>query len=344
MKRKSLSVLKFKNYLSDKKILENYLKLKKTLLNFKKNNSFTVAVSGGPDSMALAGLCILLKYSEKYKFFFTIVDHKIRKSSTYETKKLKKILNKIGIKLEILTNKKKITKNFQKNARDARYSLLTKYCKKVKSKFLLTAHHQDDQIETFFIRLSRGSGVEGLSSMNEKSKINGGIYLLRPFLNTTKKELTYVAKKVFGKTFKDPTNKNEKFLRTNIRNLKKILENKGLSSENIAHSIRNISKTKEAINFYVLKSLKKFVKFGKDCTVFDLVNFRKQPDEIKFRIINKIVKNRVNSYYPPRSYKVLNLINRFESKKLKKFTLGGCLFEKKRNFIYVSKETKRVGK
>ena len=117
-----------------------------------------------------------------------MVDHRIRRNSSNESKKVKEILKKKGIKLEILKNQKKITKNIQKNARDVRYNLLTKFCKKVKSKYLITAHHQDDQIETFFIRLSRGSGVEGLSSMNEKTKINRGITLIRPFLNTKKKD------------------------------------------------------------------------------------------------------------------------------------------------------------
>ena len=78
--------------------------------------------------------------------------------------------------------------------------------------------------------------------------------------------------------------------------------------------------------------MKKIVKYKKKETVLNLEDFKKEPKEIKFRIINNIVKKRANTYYPPRSYKVVNLINRIEGKKLKKCTLGGCLFEKRNNF------------
>ena len=344
MKRKSLNALKLKNFLlKDKKILNLYSNFKKFLLNIIKNKkSFTVAVSGGPDSMALAGLSNFLKKEKNFKVFFVLVDHGIRKNSSLEAGKIKKILNGNDIKLTILKNKKKISRNIQKNARDIRYNLITNFCKKNKTNYFLTAHHKDDQIETFFIRLSRGSGVEGLSSMSEKTKLTDGVYLLRPFLNSYKSELSYVAKKIFKKTLKDPSNRNEKFLRTNIRNLKKILEEKGLNSERIMNSIKNISLTKEAINFYVEKSMKKIVKFKKTKTILNLVDFKKEPKEIKFRIINNIVKKRAKSYYPPRSYKVVNLINRFEVTKLKKCTLGGCIFEKRDNFLYVSQEFKRI--
>ena len=219
--------------------------------------------------------------------------------------------------------------------------MLSDFCKKKGSKYLLTAHHQDDQIETFFIRLSRGSGVEGLSSMKEKSKIKHGINLLRPFLDSNKVELSYVSRKIFGKTFKDPSNTNEKFLRTSIRKLKNILETNGVNPKRIAHSIRNISLTKDAINFYVIKSMKKIVKFKKKETILNLVDFKKEPQEIKFRIINNIVKKRAKTYYPPRSYKVVNLINRFEGNKLRRCTLGGCFFERKKNLLHVSKEFER---
>tara|TARA_Y100000590_G_scaffold7309_1_gene9343 strand:+ start:4130 stop:5152 length:1023 start_codon:yes stop_codon:yes gene_type:complete len=339
MKRKSSSVQKLKNvFLKDKKILNLYSKLKKVLSKNKKNKSFTVAVSGGPDSMALAGLSSILANEKKHRVLFALVDHRIRKNSTKEAYQVKKLLKKNNIKLEILKNKRKIFKNIQKNARETRYDLLSKFCKRNRAKYLLTAHHQDDQIETFFIRLSRGSGVEGLSSMSEKTKLRHGIILIRPFLRSNKKELSYIAKKIFRKTFKDPANTNKKFLRTNIRNLKKILEEKGLNPERVAHSIRNISLTKDAINFYVTKSMKKLVQFKKTETILNLIAFKKEPEEIKFRIINNIVKKRASTYYPPRSYKVVNLINRFEDNKLKKCTLGGCLFEKRKNLLHVSRE------
>ena len=210
--------------------------------------------------------------------------------------------------------------------------------RKKKAKSLLVAHHQDDQIETFLIRLSRGSGVEGLSSMKEMTILKSGISLIRPLLEFKKTQLISIAKKNFGKIFKDPSNKNKKFLRTNIRNLKKTLQKKGIDFEKIIRSIKNITSSKEAINFYVNKSMKKFVQFKKNETILDLRQFKKEPGEVKFRIINNIVKKRSNSYYPPRSEKVLNLIHNFQGKNLKKCTLGGCIFERKKEFLHVSKE------
>ena len=339
MKIKNLNALKNRDiFIKDKKIAEIYSKLKAILLKYKKNNSFGIAVSGGPDSMALAYLSRNLLTEMKCKVYFILVDHGIRKNSAKEALQVKKILKKHNIKLKILKNKKKINKNFQKNARDVRYELLSRFCKKNKVKNLVTAHHKDDQIETFLIRLSRGSGVEGLSSMSEATKLKNRITLIRPFLEYKKEYLKYISRKIFNRTIKDPSNNDKKFLRTNIRDLIKILESKGLDFNQITRSIKNISSTKDAINFYVNQSLKKSVKFTKKNAVLDLNMFKKEPEEVKFKIINKIVKNRTDSYYPPRSKKVLNLINGFERNDLKKCTLGGCIFEKKNNLLHVSKE------
>ena len=339
MKRKNLNAAKLKNIITlDKKISTIYHKLKLILSKQTTNNSFAIAVSGGPDSMALAFLSSLIMKEIRCKIHFLLVDHGLRKNSAKESLHVKKLLKKNSIKLKILKNRKKFSKNIQKQARDLRYGLLVKFCKKNNIKSLLTAHHKDDQVETFLIRLSRGSGIEGLSSMSQYTKLDRGIKLIRPFLDFKKEQLKYVSKKVFSETIKDPTNKNKKFLRTNIRDLTKILENKGLNSDQIIRSIQNISSTKEAINFYVNRSLKKFVKFNKKETVLDLKMFREEPNEIKFKIINRIVKKRSQSYYPPRSHKVLNLISRFEAKNSKKCTLGGCIFERKKNLLYVTRE------
>ena len=157
-----------------------------------------------------------------------------------------------------------------------------------------------------------------------------------------KKELTYIAKKKFGKIFHDPSNKNKKFLRTNIRDLKINLVSKGLEIEKIIKSIKNIASTKQAIDFYVHETIRKIVNFRKKMTIINLEKLKKQPSEIKFRIINIIVKKRSNSYYPPRSKKVINLIDGLQRNRIKKCTLGGCIFERKKNLLFVSKELSNI--
>jgi tRNA(Ile)-lysidine synthase len=79
-----------------------------------------------------------------------------------------------------------LLKNIQAEARNARYEALISYCKKYKVNVLLTAHNLEDQVETFFIRLSRGSGLKGLSSMKPLSKIDTKVNLFRPLLDRKK--------------------------------------------------------------------------------------------------------------------------------------------------------------
>ena len=313
-------------------------KVKSILKKYKNNNTFVVAVSGGSDSLALVSIIKNLMQENKYKFFFAIVDHNLRKNSAAEALSVKRLLSKYDINLTILKNKKKIDKNIQKNAREIRYNLLEKFCKKKKAKSLIVAHHQDDQVETFLMRLSRGSGVEGLSSMNEIATLKQGTSLIRPLLDFKKNELISITKHTFNKFFKDPSNKNRKFLRTNIREVKKNLEKKGIDIEKIVRSIKNIASTKDAINFYVERSIKKYITFKGKLTILNLEKFRQEPKEIKFKIVNKIIKKTTNSYYPPRSKKVLNLIDGFQRNRIKKLTLGGCIFERKNRFLFVSKE------
>ena len=73
---------------------------------------------------------------------------------------------------------------------------MNKECKKKKIKFILTGHHKDDQIETFLIRLSRGSGVQGLSAMSALSYSENKIKIFRPFLSERKKNLNFHIKKI----------------------------------------------------------------------------------------------------------------------------------------------------
>ena len=334
MKTKNSSVTRLK----DDNI---YLKVKSVLKKYKKNNSFVVGVSGGPDSLGLAALCNIISHNERYKFFFAIVDHGIRKNSGKEALQVKKLLLDKGIKLKILKNRKKIKNNIQKKAREVRYKLLLNFCKRRKIRYILTAHHSDDQIETFLIRLSRGSGIQGLSSMDKDIKLSKEVKLIRPLLEFKKQELKYIAKKSFGKVFKDPTNVNKKYLRTKVRSLKKQLEKSGIHHDQILRSINNLASTRDTLNNYLKRVVQSSTKKVTNKVLVNLKEIKQESEEIKLKLLSMVIKNFSKSYYPPRSKKVLNVLKRLNSSKKTKLTLGGCLLEKSGNYLYITKEMPR---
>ena len=170
------------------------------------HESFVVAVSGGPDSLALAFLAKIYAYKNKIQSKFLIVDHKLRKESTTEAKLVKNFLKKHSINSEILTwYGKKPKKNIQSLARNKRYDLLIKKCRKLKIKNLLLGHHQDDLIENFFfIRIFRGSGLKGLVSLENKNVISN-INIFKTFIIFKKRGFNFISKKVFNFYTKDPS-------------------------------------------------------------------------------------------------------------------------------------------
>ena len=338
MSKKNSNVLNLKSIFKETKLLNLYSIFKSKLEKSLGKNSFIVAVSGGPDSLALSAFSKIYKSEKKNKVFFVLIDHGIRKNSNKEAYYVKKILKKKGINLSILTNKKEIKNNVQSKARVARYRLIEKFCKKKRIKFVLTGHHSDDQIETFFIRLSRGSGIQGLSSMNKISQLSKDIKIFRPFLEFKKKELLFISKKIFKKIINDPSNKNKKFLRVKVRHLKKELEKSGIHHDQIIKSINNLASTKNTLNIYLKKAINSCVKKNKKETIINLKQLLLEPEELRLKVLGLTIKNFSKSYYPPRSKKVLNILNRLKKGKKFKATLGGCLFEKKGNNLFIRKE------
>ena len=338
MNKKDLSVLKPKNLFSNKKILNIYSNFRYQLNTSVKKNKFLVAVSGGPDSLALSVLSKIYSEEKKNKVFYTLVDHGIRINSSKEALAVKKLFKKRGMTLKILKNKKKINKNAQNHARIIRYELLLNYCNKHKINFIMTGHHRDDQIETFLIRLSRGSGVQGLSSMNKMTKLDNRTKLFRPLLNEKKDDLTFLAKKYYGKIFKDPSNTNKKYLRTNIRNLIKQFEKSGIKRDRIISSINNLAATRDTINTYIQGIEKKCLTKKKNSILVNLRFFLLENNDIQLKVLSNSFRYVSKNYYPPRAKKILNLINRIKSKKEIKVTLGGCIINKRQNTLIISKE------
>ena len=339
MSKKNSSVI-LKTRFKDYKELYDIYSLFKKRINASRKKSFLIAISGGPDSLALAALTKAYSHENKCKFFYVLIDHNLRKNSSKEAQSVKKLLKKFKINLHILKNKKSIRRNIQGQAREIRYNLLTNFCRDKKIKIMLTAHNLEDQVETFFIRLSRGSGLQGLSSMKQSNKISNNVTLLRPLLSFKKEKLIKISKLIFGKFYKDPSNNDTKYLRTRIRNLKQIIEKSGVSYDQIFKSINNLSSSRDTLDLYFKKIYSETVNLNKKKLSVNLKKFNSLNQELKIRIFSQAIKDLTKAYYSPRAKKIINLINQLKTSKDKKLTLGGCLILKEKNHVFLTKHTK----
>ena len=341
MRRRNLIVVKKvekkKLSIKDPKIKKIYTKFKVIIFKKIKKKSFALAVSGGSDSLCLAYFSKMYASEFKNKIHVLIVDHKLRKESHKEALKVKEILKLKGIQSKVLSWKGEIPRsNIQRNARNIRYSLISNYCSKKNIRFLITAHHTDDQFENFFIRLLRGSGLTGLSSMAESVNYNTNLKIVRPFLSFKKIDLKYITLNFFKTYIKDPSNEDEKFLRVRIRKYRTYMEKEGLDTSKIAKTVNNLLSANKALNFYKKKSFHKYVSFlSRNKCLINKKIFSEEAEEIVFNSFSDILSLVSGTYYPPRSKKIINLISRLKKDKFSKSTLGGCVFEEKDYFIVI---------
>ena len=341
MSLKNLSVKTKIPKLLQKKL--NNKKVKKIYEIFERSISidenFGVAVSGGPDSLALAFLSKIYALKKGLSVFFFIIDHKLRRESTSEAIKVKKILKKIYINAEILTwYGKKPNKNIQSIARKKRHELLFRKSKKIGINNIFLGHHQGDLFENFFIRILRGSGLKGLISLDKNNKI-GNVNIFRPLLNQRKADLIFISRYVFNFYVKDPTNDDEKFQRIRIRKLLDQLEKDGLDEKKFATTIKNLKHSDNVIEFYIKENLKKNSFFSNKKKQLILNNkFFDQPYEVVFRSFSQSLKIVGKKFYPSRGKKIERVIYNIKKGSFFKATLGGCMIEKVSQTVIISKE------
>ena len=349
MRKKSLNAKKINHKkillkLSNKKIFKIYKKFEKKFATLKlSNKTIAAAISGGPDSNALAFLmkCISLKKNFNVEFYH--VNHCLRSTSSREAKILKKKLKNFDIKIKILKwNGKKPQKNVQSEARKIRYKLMFEEMKKKKIENIFLAHTKNDLIENFFLRLTRGSGSEGLVSFANLSTYTRGFTVIRPLLNINKSELTYISKKVFNFYLNDVSNLNETFKRVRFRRMIQDVKNEGLNLKKLNQTIENLSTTNKAIKFYVNQNIlhNSNLKTNKKHVILSKLFFEK-PYEIIFRSFSEILRIIGDNYYPPRGKKLSYAINLIQNKSFRKTTLGRCVIEKSRDSVLIYKEYKK---
>ena len=341
MSLKNLSVRKkipkiFKSKLQNQKVNQIFKKFEKS---FKIDTNFIVAVSGGADSLALAFLTKVYSLKKNLNPRYFIVDHKLRKESTYEAYKVKRILKSLKINSHILTwTGKKPVRNLQSLARSKRYELLFLKCKKLKISNLVLGHHIDDLIENFFLRMARGSGLKGLVSLGKNTQIKN-INLIRPLVKFDKKDLIFLSKFIFNFYVDDPTNYDIKFNRIKVRNLVKEFENFGLDKKKFQLTIENLKESDKSIRFYVEKNKREnsFFNFRKNELILK-ENFFDNSHEVIFRSLSELIHLIGKKPNYVRGKKIENILNKIKKWELKKETLGGCVIKMVNHTVILTKE------
>ncbi len=205
-----------------------------------------VAVSGGPDSVALlALLAAWAREPGRPLLHAATVDHGLRAASSEEAKGVAALCDRLGVPHRILRwDGPKPGTGLQERARAARYALLADEAERLGGATLVTAHTRDDQAETLLMRMARGSGPSGLAAMRERVR-KGPITLVRPLLGVPKARLVATAQTQGLPFVTDPSNGDPRFERVRWRALMPGLADEGLSAERLALLARRIARLDE---------------------------------------------------------------------------------------------------
>ena len=193
-----------------------------------------VAVSGGADSMALCLLADGWARRRGGRAVGLTVDHGLRADSAVEARTVDAWLAGRDIEHHILPWRgEKPATGIQQAAREARYSLLSAWCRKNGIDDLLVAHHRRDQAETFLLRLMRASGPDGLAGMSARTEW-GGVRILRPLLDIDPNALRAFLEAAGQPWIDDPSNADPRYARVRVRGLLPALTWAGLDETRIA--------------------------------------------------------------------------------------------------------------
>ena len=246
---------------------------------------FGVAVSGGPDSLALL---LLSAAARPGHVEAATVDHGLREGSRAEAEMVARTCERLGIPHAILAVEWDLPPNsaIQEQARTVRYGALSKWMRERELAHLLTGHQLDDQAETLMMRLTRGAGVRGLAGMRRSSKVPGDpeLKLLRPLLGWRRGELQEVCAEAGEKPIIDPSNVDEKHERVRIRQA--LADSPWLEAEALARSAVNLASADEALGWAAEREWSEFVEARDDQIVYRAST---APVEIIRRIVARAI-------------------------------------------------------
>ncbi|MDH5681254.1 MAG: tRNA lysidine(34) synthetase TilS, partial [Spirochaetota bacterium] len=192
----------------------------------QKKDKLLIALSAGPDSLCLFHLIMSIMAQYSIETGIAHVNYHLRGAeSDNEANYIQKLSTDKGIKLHQLDYPIAGHSNIQELARDIRYGFFKELCRDHGYTKVCLGHHLDDQVETFLLRLFRGSSLTGLGSMSYKSNL-AGLTLVRPLLDVTKSDITEYLDRHGLEYYTDSSNKKPDYLRNRLRlDLIPVIEN-----------------------------------------------------------------------------------------------------------------------
>jgi tRNA(Ile)-lysidine synthase len=309
-----------------------------SIAQFESSPFLAVAVSGGPDSLALAILADRWAREKGGAICALTVDHRLRPESGDEVRRLGAWLSARAIRHEVLvwTGEKPRT-GIQEAARFARYRLLGGWCRDHACLHLLTGHHRDDQIETHLIRRRAHSGPDGLAGMSAIREL-ADCRLLRPLLGVAKDRLVACLEAERQPFISDPSNLDPAFERSRLRQGDGAPAGQEASSR-LLGDIRALGHRRAAHENDRNTLLARYVNLHP--AGFALLDPARMPEtssEMVDRLLSAVTATIGGASYPPRRGRIARLRGGLGEAARRGHTVGGCRFIRWREHILVTRE------
>jgi tRNA(Ile)-lysidine synthase len=299
-------------------------------LDFRGGNA-ALAVSGGGDSIAL--MLLFADWARANNHApppVLTVDHGLRPQSAKDAVLVLSWAGESGLKADVLRwPGRKPDANIEDAARIARYRLMGEWCAAHGVPALFLAHTQDDQAETFLLRLGRGSGVDGLSAMGAKASYPlpgfAGVAIFRPLLRMSRAELRQFLQARGARWLEDPMNKNERFARVKIRQALASLDAAGVSRVRIAEAAAHLSRARVALEAETERFLASHARIADDTARVDAGALARCAREIGLRALATLLMRVSDAPYRPRFERLTRLFDAVTAPKFAKAcTLHSC--------------------
>jgi tRNA(Ile)-lysidine synthase len=291
-----------------------------------------IAVSGGADSVVL--LDILAKALPAEKLIVAHINHGLRKASFLEAGYVRGLAE--GLHLKYFETTLRLGKTSEATSREKRYGWLRQLAQKQGAKYIITAHHLDDQVETLLLNITRGTGPLEAWGMRELER---GI--LRPLLDFPKSDLVEYAKTRHLKFFEDQSNLDVKYSRNRIRH--EVVPTLEKINPNLKQTIRREISLAHQMNDFFEDHIAKVEKKLTSGDRLDLIELKRQPVFIAKEIIRRKLHQktgRKDSVYQKNVESVMDLL---QTSGTKKTYLGKLMVTKTYKYlIFGDKPTQKL--